>query len=209
MNYYYDLELNFLEESYKFYEWEKDDIWEYYKKVPLFLVSNKCLKDILEYEIIVDKEFLDKIYNKAKRRDGVSKYVALFAASDGVIGVEFGDDGKSILWSYVSVMDEVNIMDILDTLKQEKIKYEIGNVRIRKDNLRMEDIIRNFVLKEIDSLENNVNIYKLKYLYIEWFNEEGNNKLDMIQKMKDKINGDIGNDEVKVYNLIKLSYSKV
>ena len=59
MNFYYDLVLNFNEIPFMFYEWFDDDNVELIRKIPLFSVSNKVLKDLIYNEIIVTKDFLD------------------------------------------------------------------------------------------------------------------------------------------------------
>ena len=47
MNYYYDLVLNFNETAFMFYEWNENDVIELIKKIPLFSVNNKVLKDLI------------------------------------------------------------------------------------------------------------------------------------------------------------------
>ena len=60
MNYYYDIVLDFQENNYYFYEVEKDDCFEYIKRIPIFQICNKAYKDIVNNNIIVDKIFLKK-----------------------------------------------------------------------------------------------------------------------------------------------------
>ena len=61
MNYYYDVLLNFLDTNIYFYEWDNLDNIEYYKRVPLIQVNSKTLKDFINNNIVVEKEFLDTI----------------------------------------------------------------------------------------------------------------------------------------------------
>ena len=46
MNYYYDILLNFQENYYMFYEWDKEDNIEFVKKIPLFHIDSKEFIDI-------------------------------------------------------------------------------------------------------------------------------------------------------------------
>ena len=66
MNFYYDIVVNFQENNYMFYEWAESDVLEYIKRVPIFQVTTKVLRDLINNNIEVDKEFLDSIYNKTK-----------------------------------------------------------------------------------------------------------------------------------------------
>lgn len=68
MNYYYDVLLNFLDTNIYFYEWDNLDNIEYYKRVPLIQVNSKTLKDFINNNIVVEKEFLDTIKDKAKKK---------------------------------------------------------------------------------------------------------------------------------------------
>ena len=64
---------------YFFYEWDSFDNLEYYKRVPLIQVNSKTLKDFINNDIIVDKEFLDIIKDKVKKKGGSSSLIAIFA----------------------------------------------------------------------------------------------------------------------------------
>ena len=87
MNFYYDLVLNFNEIPFMFYEWFDDDNVELIRKIPLFSVSNKVLKDLIYNEIIVTKDFLDLIENKCELKNKTLQYVALFASKNGAIAL--------------------------------------------------------------------------------------------------------------------------
>ena len=66
MIYIYDILVNFSKkEPYDFYEWNKDDEVINIKKIKLVRVTTKTLKELLEYESNIEKDFLLKIYNYA------------------------------------------------------------------------------------------------------------------------------------------------
>ena len=209
MNFYYDLVLNFNEIPYMFYEWFADDNVEFIKKIPLFSVSNKVLKDLVNNEIIVSKDFLDLIENKCELKNKTLEYAALFASKNGAIAIEFNDKGKSIYRSFLQVDDEIGVIEMLYTLSQFKLNYELGEKINTDNNLRIENNIRNFIQMEIDSLYKKENFDKLKYLYNEWFLKDSDNFEEIYEEMNKKLQESITDREIFIYDLIRLSYNNV
>lgn len=209
MNYYYDVLLNFLDTNIYFYEWDSLDNIEYYKRVPLIQVNSKTLKDFINNNIVVEKEFLDTIKDKAKKRDNCSSYTAIFADKNGSIALEFDENGKSIARSFLSLEDDLNICEILYTIDILKVNYKINTSIDYNDNLRIEDKIKLIIKTEVKSLYKKQDFTKLKYLFMEWFNKIPVDNEVMYQLMIEELNNKIGDKEKKIYDLIKISYNKV
>lgn len=198
MNYYYDIILNFLDTNVLFYEWNNDDNLEYYKKIPLIKVNSKTLKDFINNEVCITNDLLKLIKDRA-----------IFADKNGCIALEFNTKGESIARSFLELNDDINIGEIVYTLNTTDIDYKIIKKIDYNKNLREEDKIKLIIKTEIKALKELNDTLKLKYLYLEWFNEDGIDIDKMIKKMNDKLKSNIGKNEIKVYNLIKLSYNKV
>lgn len=209
MNYYYDILLNFNDSLLSFYEWEETDSLEYFKKIPLFQVNTKTLKDLVNYNIIIDEYYLNLIKDKAKSKGNTPSYVAIFADKNGSIAIEFNESGYSISRSLLSIDDEVNINDLLYTIDIKDINYKKDKLLKRNNNLRYEDSIKRVIKKELNNLINNKDYLKLKYLYMEWSNKDDNDYHTMYKEMLTSLDKSVSSKEIKIYDLIKLSYKMV
>lgn len=209
MNFYYDIVVNFQENNYMFYEWAESDVLEYIKRVPIFQVTTKVLRDLINNNIEVDKEFLDSIYNKTKLKKGFLEYVSLFVSKNGAIVLEFASDGKVIARSGLQVNDECNVMEVIYTLPIFRLEYKVLNrLELNKD-LRLESTIKDFINLEINTLYKNKEWEKIVFLYNEWFLKSNPNVGEMVQEMQNRLKGEITDREFRIYNLIKLSYNNV
>lgn len=210
MNYYYDVLLNYQELFYMFYDWDKDDDVIVAKKIPLFRVESNTLMDMMFKKIKVDNNFLNSIYNKCKLRNNkFLKYNAIFSDGKNSIALELDDNGVVINKSSLVLDDELSINDFIYGQNIYKLNYTI----ISKDNLikesRIESKIKRLLNIEINNLYESKNDNKLIYLYLEWFNEFNNNIDEIYKNMLDKLNSGITNKELKIYELVKLSYNNV
>ena len=192
-----------------FYEWEDDDVLDYIKKIPLIQVTTKILKDLVNYNFMVDKDFLASIYNKTKLKSGFLEYAVLFVSKNGALVAEFSQDGSSIARSYLQVGDECHIQDILYTLPIDKLNYKITTKITESRAIRKEEIIKKFINLELNTLYKNKDWEKIVFLYNEWFLKTKSNVAEMVQDMQNKLKSGITDVEVKIYELIKLSYSNV
>jgi len=207
MNYYYDLELNFEDTLICFYEWDTKDTLTNFKKIPIFLISDEEFSKLYNYNFKVDETFLELIKNKSKVKPNI-EYVTLFASNLGVLGIIFNKEGISIKRSALKIEDEVSILESLYTFKKAKIKYKLLKEIKYNNTLRKDIHIKNTILKEIDYLIENKCYDKLKYLYLEWFYKD----YKTIEEAKQNINNSLENitdREIKIYNLIKLSYNSI
>lgn len=212
MYYYYDILLNFNEgnELYEFYEWEEKDSVELIKKIPLYRVSTQVLKDQIKYQTEFDSSLLDAIEKKTilKSNSRNLEYAFLLSDSKNALAIELNKEGKVISRSKLLLSDEINLNEMMFTMKETKLKYE----KIKKYSTRLEirqiAKIKKLIKCEIDTLYKSKNISKLKYLYYEWFNEHENILEKMISKMNKSLEQNYDENITRIYDLIKLSYNK-
>ena len=207
MNYYYDIVVNFQEKNYRFYEWNENDEIEIIKKIPIFYVNAKTIKDIINNQIEVNSSFLEQIKNKTEIKEKKLEYVALFTTKNASIVLEFNKVGLAITRSYLQVEDECNILEILYTLPLYKLEYKIKNKIEAINELRIEQELKKFLLIEIEELYKNKNIKKMQFLYNEWFKKDCNDINKIYLDIKEKLNHELTENEINIYNLIKLSHN--
>ena len=209
MNYYYDVVLNFFDINMLFYEWNKFDNLELYKRVPIIQVNSKTLNDFINNNVVVDENFLEMIKDKAKKKGDCPSYIAIFADRNGSIALEFDENGNSLYRSFLDIDDDLNISEFLYTVDIMKVSYEIKDEIKYNDCLRMEDEIKLLIKTEINSLHKKKDFVKLKYLYMERFNKVPYDNEKIYDYMINKLNDKVGIEEKRIYDLIKLSYNKV
>ena len=115
MNYAYDILLNFINEErvYEFFEWQKKDNIKNINRIPVFLLKEEDLVNIINNKVIIDKEFLKLINNKTivfeDRKDYIIKYACIIT-----------DKTKFMLVCYLYGMP-LNIKEIKKICKDNNI----------------------------------------------------------------------------------------
>ena len=201
MNYYYDLKLNFLENNYYPYEWSNNDNIEKIPQIPLFIISKEDFNKIYLHNIKINQDLLDKIKIK-------NKYLALFCDHNNTIALEFNIDGNSIYRSNLFLNEDELVCEHSINMKKSNFNYELLT-KLPKTELRINEQIKKILLTEVNYLEKENKSSKLKYIYAEWFNKEEKDINKIKINIKQKLEKDITDKEIEIYNLIKSSYNNV
>lgn len=208
MTYIYDILLNFLDYPYEFFEWSDNDNVKYIKKVPLFKIKSKNLIEILENNIVMDKEFLNMIDGKTKLYDDKDyiRFANLFTDGKMVIGVKYLEN--KTLVSRLLIDEEQDIIDHISLIEFIDINYQVLNKRYVFENLtRYEKAVRKFLIKELDYLYK-FNLYeKLSYYYFEYFGTDCNDIKKAYDDLIYSINNDFNKRHENIYNIMKLSFN--
>lgn len=211
MNYVYDVLLNFNKEMYEFYDWNLDDYISHIRKILVFRVDNKTMRDLVNNSIVVDSDFLIKISNRTemftKQNVKIINYAALFTNGSFVIGIKFDKNGEIIGRSKLLIDEELDILDSALDMNEYNLKYNLivdnKNVSFKT---RKEILIEKYILKKLNEVENNKEM--LKYLYYECFNEKNNDFKKMLLKLNKSLTNNWDNFYNKVYNFFKLTTIK-
>lgn len=212
MNYVYDILVNLSnKKSYEFYEWRDNDNIYHIRKVPIFKISNEQFLDIKKNNILVDKNFLNKIKNKTEvYKDlnvGYINYLCVFACDLDVIVVEFNKDGYSISKSNMLLEEADDTLYEVDELDVDIIDYKIIDINFlcSLDNTRYEEEVKNFINSEINYLAKTKDYTKLKYLYYEWYKEKSSDIKKIVDSLRKILNIDYSDKHDTLFDIIKLS----
>ena len=210
MNYYYDVLLNYQDKYFMFYEWDELDVIEFVKKIPLFHVDSKVVVDMISKIFKVEDSFLKQIENKTKlKQNKYLKYNCIVSDGKNSLALEFNEDGVVINKSSLMVEDELNINEFIYSIKESKINYEIIKNDIFTKEIRQEIKIKKILKLEINNMYEKKEYSKLKFIYLEWFNEILDNIDTMYNNMLNSIKNKLTEKEYHIYELIKLSYNNV
>lgn len=188
MKYINNINVNFNNELFNFYEWLETDNITTINNIPLYKLNANTYLKIINNKIKVEKEFLNEINSN----------ICLFCNDYDSICIMFDNEGNSIKYSKLSLDDEAKIYKLIlrektNSLKikiLEPLKYSFHN---REINIKLKNII-DFIN------DNKTNKDMIKYLSLEWFNKITNNSYKLIDEIKKSNEEEIEN----MFELIKI-----
>lgn len=208
MNYVYDILLNFKEEFIDFYDWNTRDDLAHIRKIPIFKVETKVLKDFLNFNILLSEEELKKIENQTEiflgRKVKNIRYSCLITDSRKVLALKVSDQKMYI--SDLLLDEEESALDMTALLSLWDVHYD--KLEKRKKNQfktrKQAEFERNLAL-EIKKLTKDDNISKLKYIYYECFDEKETRKDVIIKKINAELKDNFTNFSKKIDYLLKIT----
>lgn len=202
MNYIYDILLNFKDDYYDFYDWNKNDSIIHIRKIPIFRVSTNDLLNIKNNKIKLDISFVEKLDNKTEMftNKGVKKIknACLLSDGDSTIGINIVQ--KKIKISSLLIDEELDSLEDVYMMDVENIEYTIKNYCNKCElKTRKQLEVDAFLKKELSKIGKDNE--KLKYLYYECFDK----KEDNIKKIKLELESLTDENIInKLYNFFKL-----
>ena len=200
MNYIYDIVLNFHNNYYNFFEWNRMDKIKNVYKISIYHVKDKDLFDLKYNQIVVSDKLIKKIKEDNPKH---KKILCLVSNTKTTIGLLFNEDGTLIKRSSLLFEEETEVNLIAKTLPITHIEYK-KNKYIKQNNiLRIEKEKKENLKKFIKELKDKST---LKYLYYEYYNKECNNiniiKTNLIKELDTEWNNR-KNSLYQIINLIK------
>lgn len=190
MHYIYDILVDLKKELYDFYDWNKEDKILNLRKTPIFKVRSKVLHDFSHRIVRIDPDFFTKIYNKTdafyKNCFHSLPYVCILTDSKKAFVFEFKDN-QNLYISSMLFDEEEEVIDISKKMEWIEINYQV--IRNRRQNLKTRKEIKKiqFINRELQK----INESKLRYLYLEYFGQKGENKnqilVDIQNHLEDRI----------------------
>lgn len=214
MNYIYDVTLNFNRNNlYEFFEWKEEDDLEFILKIPVFKVSIEDLLNIKYSDTIVSKDFLNSIEDKtqvyAPNSVNIIRYACIFSSEEMCVALEFDEYGNSYMKSNLSIEEAEEVLSCAKIMKYTILDYKIKTKRnieyICSTRTERED--RKNIIKNLEKINKNKEIVKLKYIFYEIYNEKSND----VEKIYSKLMNIAKNNDVKfvkLKNLIDLIENK-
>ncbi|MBQ8682068.1 MAG: hypothetical protein IJ509_04075 [Bacilli bacterium] len=166
MNYIYDIVLNFQDNYYQFFEWNRKDKIKNISRIAVYHISDQDLIDLTYNQIILSLPFLSQLKNEIKK---YKKIMCLVSNTSQTIGLLFNQDGRLIKRSSLLFEEETEVNNIAKTLPITEITYQ-ENIKVDPNhNLRIEIEKKDTLVQYINQTKD---IIALKYLYYEYFKEE-------------------------------------
>ena len=213
MIYVYDVVLNLNSNLIEYFEWEEKDNIKYIRKIPFYKISKTTMNDFIKNNVVVEKEFLDKIYDKCKLEENYNndyKYLCLFTDGNLILGVFFNKNGENKLISRLLLDEEDEILLLGNRLSLTNVNYSVKSCKEQvKSNLtRSEEIMKKTLEKELKTLYDKNLVDKLNYFYFEYFNKINNNKEMCYKELIDSLNNNFNKKRVNLYNIMKMCLEK-
>ncbi|MEG2321935.1 MAG: DUF3603 family protein [Bacilli bacterium] len=212
MNYIYDILINYNNNLYDIYDWNKEDTIIHIRKIPVFKLDTNILLNLVENKVKVDKDFLIKIFNKTemfkKNKVAVLEYCFLATDLEEVIAFKLDKDGCIIAYSKLLVEEEIEVLEYGQSMNKYDLKYDV--VKKLKPNYfktRKELVIRNYIIKQIKETIKNNDVDKLKYLYFDCF-KKNIKKDNLIHNIYKDLEDNWDNVYLKVFDFFKMTTSK-
>ncbi len=208
MIFIYDILLNFNNDLYEFYEWNKNDIILHIKRIPLIKVNTELIYDLVNKKIKINDSLLNLIYNKTElfnRKNKYIKYSCLLSDGYKVIGILMSDNGEVMKISDLLLDESIETINISNKCNLVNIAYNIiDNKNVDNFLTRKELCIKKYLLKEFNNIYKENNFNKLKYLYFEYFNKTSDD-IDIVYEDLIKSLTDINSNHIRIYNLLNMT----
>ncbi len=208
MTYIYDILLNFNDDFYEFYEWEKGDYIYHVKKIPIIKIDTNLMELLFSKKIKFTKELGNMIYSKVDlfgNRKYKLKYCCLFTDGYKVLGVLLNDNLEVNKLSDLLLDEASDAINISNRSNIVDLEYNIiGNNKYNYLLTRYENNIKKYLEEELKNIYKNKEDSKLKYIYYEYFNNNIDNIDDAYKELKNSLKLGVTEKHINLYNLLHL-----
>lgn len=200
----YDILVNYQKIAYEFYDWNKTDDVKHIKVIPTFKVSDKCLQDFYNYDLMVDRTFLDMIKDKTeifiKGLTVKEPYACVLFSSYSALSFKLDKQGNVIGKSNLLFDEADDIITTFYSLEETKINYKVTNMeKLNSFYTRYESKMIDDLINYLKQIQKNSNDYETKYIYFECFNKE----IDSSKKAYEKLFNSVNKLDFKVIEKLK------
>ena len=210
MTYLYDILMNFNDKNtiYEYFDWNNDDLIINVKKVPLFKVDYKTLFELYTYKIKINKSFLkNNKYSYINKKINISN---LFIITNGEKSLAIGTNENGIV-EYKSTLnyeDEDYANRLSLSLNPISVKYKLLTNNYCEYSLRDYKIKKEFLKKEFNKVYKNNETDRLKYYYLEVYDEVIDDVTLIIKRLIEGLDIEL-NKYDSLYNILKNNTSLI
>lgn len=198
MTYIYDIALNFQDNYYQFFEWNKHDKIKNLSKLPIYHVTDEDILNFKNNKVKLDISTIQKFKEENTKR---GKIILLVSNSIITIGLLFDLEGNVLKKSSLIYEEEDEANDIAMHLPLTKITYQ-EIIPINEENKLRIEIEKKETL--IHYIKENQDKILLKYLYYEYFHQENNNLEQIKEYLLNEIEKNWTKKQNDLYHLVAL-----
>ena len=202
MNYIYDIVLNFQDNYYQFFEWNRIDKIKNISRIAVYHVSDQDLLNLTYNQITLSPPFLTQLKNETKK---YKKIMCLVSNTTQTIGLLFNQDGTLLKRSSLLFEEETEVNNFAKTLPLTEITYQ-ENIKVEPNhNLRIEIEKKDTLVQYLNQTKD---IIALKYLYYEYFKEECDDYHHIKTSLLNILEQDWNKKKNNLYHLINILAKK-
>lgn len=202
MNYIYDIVLNFQDNYYQFFEWNRNDKIKNISKIIVYHVSDQDLLFLTYNHIIIDNPFLTQVKEDNKK---YKKIMCLVSNTKQTIGLLFSGEGVLLKRSSLLFEEENEVNQLAKELPLTTITYQENKKQKPINKLRIEIEKKDTLVQFINQTND---ILALKYLYYEYFEEECEEQNHIKTSLLNALDQDWNKKKNKLYQIIQLLNKK-
>lgn len=210
MNYIYDIALNFNENYYDFYEWNKNDNIVNVHKIPVFKLNDKDYINFKTNKIKCSEYFMNQIKDLTIIYLGVkNKYMCILTNGKEAFAISLNNYGIIIKRSSLILDEEDEVLELSEYLDNKEIDYEIIT-KLETNNFLCRSELENKkkLINKVNELYKQNNLLILKYIYYDYFEKEENNILKIKEYLLKDINDNWNEKHYKLFELIQIIETK-
>ena len=198
MNYIFDIVLNFHNNYYNFFEWNRTDKIKNIYKISVYRVTDKDILNLKNNKIKVTNDFLTKVKEDNPKH---KKIICLVSNTKTSIGLFFDESGNLLKRSGLLFEEETEVNHLAKTLPLTKVTYTQNAPLDQSNTLRIEKEKKELLTNYIKALSDE---YTLKYLYYEYFNKECNDTTIIKNTLLKELDRDWTVKKNNLYQIINL-----
>lgn len=202
MNYIYDIVLNFQDNYYQFFEWNRKDKIKNIEKIPVYRVKDRDLLNLKYNKITIDNQLLNQIKEDNKKN---KKIICLFSNTKQSLGILLSQEGTILKRSSLLFEEEEEVNNYSKTLPITTINYIENKEKAPINKLRIQIEKKDTLIEYLNKTND---LLTLKYIYYEYYEQECDSQEQIKESLLQELNKDWNQKQNNLYQLIKLLNQK-